>query len=329
MGNVLLNKSNDVPVENENEAPIYRTQRFLVIACLYLVSDIGISFFWGGLTTILLDAGVAKSTVGLIALLGLLYFVRFGFAPIVDRYQLYRSGHYKSWIVATQILLVAALILLAGIDPIHHRPHLLALMACVLLLSAFHDVAINGLAVRILKAEERGFGNGIQIAAGSASFMLGSGGALLVYTHYGWTLTLLLLAAIFIIPLLVMGLFHEPCRIGSGNAVQWNALASFFKLPARRIFTLLVIPSLLTGLFLLTAVAPAMLLDAHWDLQRIAVVQNTLAPIAGVAASLMTGYAINRFGRKGVLGVVMMTTLLSLVAMWSLASGGGWLFVDS
>ena len=43
-----------------------------------------------------------------------------------------------------------------------------------------------GLACRLLSPDERGVGNGIQIAGGLLGNMLGGGAVLLAYPHLGW-----------------------------------------------------------------------------------------------------------------------------------------------
>ncbi|TDC44718.1 hypothetical protein E1281_32900 [Actinomadura sp. KC345] len=48
------------------------------------------------------------------------------------------------------------------------------------------------------------------MASASASLLIGFSGALLLYSHAGWTVTLLALAAVYLIPLAVLTRIPEP-----------------------------------------------------------------------------------------------------------------------
>src|SRR5918998_1480913 len=89
-----------------------RGRRLAVIGSLFLVSDIGYSFLLAAFATILLQRGVALETVGLINLLATIYFARFLVGPLVDRF-----GHYRSWLIGTQVVLVLAFCTLSALDP--------------------------------------------------------------------------------------------------------------------------------------------------------------------------------------------------------------------
>ncbi|MQA12069.1 MAG: MFS transporter [Pseudonocardiaceae bacterium] len=295
-----------------------RRRRLLVIGSLYLVANIGYSFFFLTLGTILLGRGVSLGTVALVNLLGGIYFGRFLIAPVVDWFGLARFGHYRGWLVLTQLALIASLVAIAPLDPVRQLAALLALMALVLMLSVFHDTALNGLAVRLLPPVEHGMANGIQVASASASMLIGSGGALLLYAHAGWTATLLALAAVFAIPLAVLARLTEPPGQRPGTHVApWRELVGFFRRPRMAMWALLVIPVFSISEWLATAPQSAMLLAADWPMDRIALVQS-LGTTIQVIAAVGTGAAITRYGRWrptlaiGVLGIAAVAGLLPL-----------------
>ncbi|MCP2256388.1 Na+/melibiose symporter [Streptoalloteichus tenebrarius] len=308
----------------DGAAPLSRRQRMLVIASLYLVSDIGYSFFFGALGTILLARGVSLGTVALINLLTMVYFGRFLVGPLVDRFGSSRHGHYRSWLILTQVVLVLILVALAAVDPVEHLPATLVLMVGVLLVSTFHDTAINGLAVRILSPADAGMANGIQVAAASLSLIIGSGGALLLYSHVGWTATVLSVTAVFAVPLIVLARFVEPpAPRGAGRAAPWRALASYFRIRRNAVWTLLVIPFFLLGDWLASAPQSAMLLSAGWSTDQIGFVQYTLATGAQIVAALVTGTIITRYGRSRPMVVIGIGSAVALAATLPLAFGNG------
>ncbi|WP_188196564.1 MFS transporter [Nonomuraea sp. SYSU D8015] len=296
-------------------------RRLTVIGSLFLVSDIGYSFFFAALGTILLGKGVSLQDVALINLLGVIYFGRFLVGPVVDRYGVAGWGHYRSWLIGTQLALIVCLLALATLDPVADLPAVLSVTAAVLVVSAFHDTAVNGLSVRLLSAAERGVANGIQVGAASLSILIGSGGALLLYASAGWAVTLAAMAALFGVPLAVLARFTEP---PSHRApVSWRALAGPFRSRRTTAWILLVLPFLALGLYLATAVQPAMLLAAGWGMEDIALVQYTLAPLAGIAAGLATGTLITRWGRRRPVIVIGGWSALSLAGLLPLSTGTG------
>ncbi|TCP49994.1 MFS transporter [Tamaricihabitans halophyticus] len=299
-----------------------RVQRLLVIGSLYLVANIGYSFFFLTLGTILLDGGASLQTVALINLLGGIYFGRFLVAPVVDRYGPRRLGHYRGWLLLTQLALVGLLLGLTTLDPIGDLPVLLVLLGLVLVVSVLHDTALNGFAVRLLRESDRGIGNGIIVGSGSASMLIGSGGALLGYAQIGWTGTVLALAAVFLLPLTVLARIAEPPAeqaTGARRAAPWRAIAGYFRQPRAAIWTLVVIPLFAMSEWLATAPQPAMLLGAGWDVSQIAVTQS-ITTVVQLGAVIVTGLAISRYGRRrsglvaGLLGTASVAGLLPLAA---------------
>ncbi|WP_431930069.1 MFS transporter [Nonomuraea jabiensis] len=297
--------------------------RLTVIGSLFLVSDIGYSFFFAALGTILLGKGVSLQSVALINLLGVIYFARFLIGPVVDRYGAARFGHYRGWLIGTQLALIASLLVLAVLDPMADLPVVLLVMTVVLIISAFHDTAVNGLSVGLLSAAERGLANGVQVGAASLSILIGSGGALLLYASAGWAVTLIALAAVFGLPLAVLARFTEPASPSRDRAVLWRALAGPFRSRRTAAWIVLVVPFAALGLYLATAVQSAMLLAAGWGMERIALTQYTLAPIAGMAAGLATGTMITRWGRRRPVIVIGVWSAIALAALLPLSTGTG------
>ncbi|MEV5826810.1 MFS transporter [Spirillospora sp. NPDC052242] len=302
-------------------APAPRGRALAVVGALYLVANTGYSFFFLTLGTILLAGDVPLGAVAAINMLGAVYFLRFLTAPIVDRARPSRFGRYRGWLLLTQPPLVATLAALAALDPVADLPPLLALTIVFLGLSVFHDTALNGLVVRLLPRSEHGVGNGVQMASASASLLIGSSGALLLYSHAGWTVTLLALAAVYLVPLTVLTRIPEPPEPDGPDpaAPRPPLLGALFRDRRAAAWALLVIPAFAVSEWLATAVQPAMLLSAGWSTDRIALVASA-ATGAQVVAALATGAAVTRYGRArpplvmAVLGVAGVAALLPLAA---------------
>ncbi|GAB2685422.1 MFS transporter [Nocardia thraciensis] len=296
-------------------------RRLFVVGSLWLVANISFTFFFLTVTTILLDRGVGLGTVAPINLLGAIYFGRFLVAPVVDRFGSRRFGHYRSWLLLTQTGLILTLMALSMLDPVTNLSAFLVLMSLVLILTLFHDTALNGLVVRLLQPAERGFGNGISMAAASGSMLIGSSAALLLYTFAGWTATVLCLAAVFLIPFAVLARFTEPPADPTERAgTPWRELPGYFRHPRRAIWALLVIPVFAVSDWLASAPRAAMLLAAGWTVDRIAIIQS-LATAVQIAAALFTGAAIARYGKRRTALVIAVVGAIAVAASFPLAAG--------
>src|SRR5690606_7058823 len=144
--------------------------------------------------------------------------LKFLWAPWVDRLGCGRPGHRQRWILGTQVWAVAVLRLMGLLPMASLDPGLfLVLLLLLLLLNlavATHDIASDGLAVRLLPPSLRGVGNSLQ--AGGYKTGLLVGGALLLWLTgvLGWQATLALTAAMLLLLLLPVIRFPEPARAG-------------------------------------------------------------------------------------------------------------------
>lgn len=299
-----------------------RRNRGLVgVGLLYLATNIGYSFFFLAFGTILLEGGVPLGTVALVNLVGVLYAARFLLAPIVDRHGSARLGQYRGWLICTQLGLLVALAGLAPLDPVQDLPAVLVVMAVVLVLSAFHDTALNGLAVRLIAPADHGLANGIQIAGASLSVLIGSSGALLLYSRSGWTVTVCALGAVFLVPLGLLTRLREPsAEQRERPSVLWTALADSVRQPRRVMWILVVIPLFGLAEWLGTAPQSAMMLDVGWSMDRIATVQSVAISVQVVAA-FSAGVMISRWGRSACALVFGTVGGLSVLALLPLAAG--------
>ncbi|MFF0227184.1 MFS transporter [Streptomyces sp. NPDC004629] len=295
-----------------------RAGKTTLLATLYLVQDVEYSFFFLALGVILRRRGVSLEHLALMNLLGVAWAGKFLLAPLVDRFSVQRFGHYRAWLMGTQLVLVLALLCLAPLDPVHRLPVVLAVMTLVLLVSGAHEVAINGLAVRLLAPHERTMAGGLQTAAISVSMILGSSGSLLLYASAGWPITVMALAAVFLVPLALLARFREPPAPGARGTGTPNALLSFPRRRGAARWMLLIIPLYTCGVYVAEAVVSPMLVDADWSLSRIALAQGTFGGIAATGAALTAGLVIGRMSRHRALllfGLAQAVWLLGLVPL--------------
>ncbi|MDM4719546.1 MFS transporter [Micromonospora sp. WMMA1363] len=296
--------------------------RLGTLTALYVTQYLGIGFITVGLTAILRDGGTSLETLALVQVVGLIWPIKFLWAPVLDRYGSRHRGHYRSWLLVLQAALVLALLALLPFSrPTEQLGAVIAICAAFVFFSATQDIAADAVAVRLLATSERGTGNGIQVAASYLGNLLGGGACVLVYDRFGWVPAIGLLATLTATGLLVVWRFREPdrtdrvVRIG----VAYRALLSVFRQPGCRWWTFGVVPLVYVGAGMAYALITPALVDAGWSLGRIGVVTGVVTSVPAIVAGLVAGLGIGRFGRSGVLvaggAALAVSTMLLLPLM--------------
>jgi predicted MFS family arabinose efflux permease len=301
--------------------------RLRTVTALYVTQFLGYGFITIGLVSILRAGGTSLDTLALLSLIGLIWPVKFLWAPILDRYGPRRGGHYRGWLLVLQSGMVLALLALLATDPASGRiGPIAAICAAFIFFSATQDIAADAVAVRLLGDAERGTGNGIQVAASYLGNILGGGACVVAYDQFGWPVAIGLLAGLTAIGLLVVWRFREPERIDRPAATRYAyaALLTVLGQPGCRRWALGVVPLLYAGAGATYALVSPALVDAGWSLTRIGAVTGLVTSVPAVLAGLAAGGLVNRIGRAGVLatgGLALAASTLLLVPV--LAGRGG------
>ena len=193
----------------------------------------------GTLSFRLREAGVARTDIGYLSWVGLVYAFKWMWAPLVDRLPLpiltRWLGRRRSWLLLAQALVIGGLVGMAMTDP---RGGLAPLVWCALLVafgSATQDIALD--AFRIESAETRkqaalaaAYQTGYRMAmiwAGAGVLWIaawaelaGSAG----YQNVGWKAAYLAMAASMAVGVLTVLVSAEPVRQvlpRARNAAEW------------------------------------------------------------------------------------------------------------
>ena len=139
------------------DATTLGAERFRLITALYFTQYLGVGFLTIGLVAILRDGGTSLATLGMLQTIGLIWPLKFLWAPLVDRFGRRRVGHYRSWLIPLQLGLVITLLALTPFaTPADHLGPVFAICALFVLFSATQDIAADALAVRLLTDSGRG-----------------------------------------------------------------------------------------------------------------------------------------------------------------------------
>ena len=298
--------------------------RLGLLAGLYVAQGLPQGFFTQALPAILRREGVSLVGVGLANLLALPWALKFLVAPWADGRAPGRLGRRRGVILPAQAASVVALAALAWFDP--SREGLAPLLAVTLLvnvLAALQDVATDGLAVELLRPDERGLGNGVQVGGYRLGMILGGGGLLVVSPALGWWGTLLALAgalAAASLPALRHAEAPPPPAGPRAARAGWPRLADWVDRPGG-LGWLAAIAAFKGGHWLGTAMLRPMLVDAGWGLDDLGWLLGSAGFTAGLAGAAVGGAATGRLGRRRAVVLFGALDALTLAAYAVLALG--------
>ncbi|CAA7614053.1 Protein AmpG [Candidatus Terasakiella magnetica] len=192
----------------------YLDRRVLMVLLLGFSSGLPLLLTFSTLSAWLKGEGISRTAIGVFALVGTPYALKFLWSPIIDRLPLpvltRLMGRRRSWGLLIQTLLIAGILALGATDPVKQIWLTATLAVIVAFLSASQDIVIDAYRVEILEAEQQGPGAGA-VQAGYRLAMLAAGaGALLVASAFGWFAAYATMAALLSVGMAVFLLGPEP-----------------------------------------------------------------------------------------------------------------------
>jgi MFS transporter, PAT family, beta-lactamase induction signal transducer AmpG len=161
---------------------VYLQPRVLIVLFLGFSSGLPLALSGSTLLIWMSEVGVDLRTIGLFALVGTPYTLKFIWAPLVDALRIpwltRQLGRRRSWLVFTQLLLIAAIVLLANTDPAR-SPFYVAIGALlVAAASATQDTVVDAFRIESLPENEQAAGMAVYVAAYRTGMLVSTAGAL-------------------------------------------------------------------------------------------------------------------------------------------------------
>ena len=126
---------------------VYAQPRVIGMAFLGFASGLPFLLVFSTLSAWLAQEGVSKTTIGFFSWIGMMYSIKFFWAPVVDRLPLpvlgRLLGRRRAWMLLAQCGLMAGLIAMATTDPTQNLAALAWFGLLVAFSSATQDVAID------------------------------------------------------------------------------------------------------------------------------------------------------------------------------------------
>ncbi len=189
--------------------------------------------------------GVDIRTIGVFALVGLPYTLKFLWSPVMDRFVPPWLGRRRGWILPLQLALMGAIAVMSSRSP-QSAPLMLALLALtVAFFSASQDIAIDAYRTDLLRDVERGIGAAVFVTGYRVAMLVSGALALILSDVIGWRNTYLIMASLVGIGILTTLAGPEPVFTASAPKTLQEAivgpLREFLSRPAAVSFLLLMV----------------------------------------------------------------------------------------
>ena len=202
---------------------VYTEPRVLAVLFLGFSSGLPLGLTGQTLSVWLRESGISLTTIGLFALVGQPYVLKFLWAPAIDAvripYLSRRFGQRRAWMLTTQGLLILAILGLGARDPTTDLAMTAALALIVAFCSASQDIVVDAFRVESLDRSQFAAGMADYVAGYRVALLAGTAGAFELasfFQHHGWPgaagwqVTYTVMAALILVGTVTVLLSSEP-----------------------------------------------------------------------------------------------------------------------
>ncbi|HOP62929.1 MAG TPA: MFS transporter [Spirochaetota bacterium] len=292
---------------------------------LYFSQGLPFGFQVTALPVYLRESGISLAIIGYSTALALPWLLKALWAPIVDSYWSSRFGRRRSWIVPLQVMMIISMLSAfytcrMGIVPLFVNIFIMNLFA------ATQDIAVDGLAVDILREGELGLGNTAQVA-GYKLGMIVSGGVLVwLSSVISWNYLFVIMGAVAALPLVLVFFLQEGdfAQEVTADRISIKKVAGIFfesvRYPAFR-WLLFFVGTYKFGEILIDVMFKPFLIDSGIKSAEIGLWVGTWGMAASIAGSLAGGYLASKLHLFRALFTASVARLIPLIFITFLTLG--------
>ena len=308
---------------------LYLDRRVMAVMALGFSSGLPLLLTFSTLSAWLKTEGISRTEIGLFALVGTPYALKFLWSPLIDRLHLpvitRLLGRRRGWGIVIQTLLIACILALGTCDPRHDIALVATLAVAVAFLSASQDIVIDAYRVELLPPELQGPGAGAVQTGYRIAMLVAGAGALYLASGFGWFTAYATMAALLLVGMAVLLLNPEPVvRVSTATMERERRAAAFLAArpqlrgPAASFLgwlygavlcpfgefmsrqgwwiVLMFVISYKMGEALAGAMANTLYVELGFSLDEIATISKVFGFIATIAGGLIGGALVTRWG---------------------------------
>ena len=245
------------------------------------------------------EQGVDLTVIGMMALVGLPYTLKFLWAPFLDRFTLPFLGRRRGWLLVAQVALIFSIAGLGSTDP-GNNPWMVAFAAfLVTFFSASQDIVVDAYRREDLPDAELGLGSSLYVNGYRVGMLLASGGGLIMADYIPFSMVYLIMAACILPGVLTTLLAPEPeLTFGTPKSVKEalvDPLVEYFKRQGA-LWILAFILLYKMGDTMASAMTMPFYLDIGFSKTEIGAIVKLFGFWATIAGALIGGVLMLRLG---------------------------------
>jgi len=290
---------------------VYRNSRVAAMLFLGFSAGLPFSLVAGTLTAWLATSAASMSDIGMFAWVGLLYSLKFLWAPLVDHIPLPLLGRLlgrrRSWMLVSQLGIAAALYLISFADPSQGLTTIAWLAVAVAFASATQDIVIDAYRIEAVEQEVQGAMAAAYQLGYRIALLVAVAGALYLADLSSWQLAYQTMAALMSVGILTTLLISEPdthitLKRMSGFAVRLNdaVIGPFSEFFVRHsswgLVLLLFIGFYRFSDLVLGVMANPFYIDIGFSLSEIATITKVFGFVVTMIGAALGGVSVARYG---------------------------------
>ena len=207
------------PLRSREMFKLFYSRRMLVAFIMGFACGLPLLLTLSLLQAWMKQEGVDLTIIGLMALVGLPYTLKFLWAPFLDRFTLSLLGRRRGWLLVAQVALMISIAGLGMTNP-GKSPWMVAFAAfLVTFFSASQDIVVDAYRREDLPDEELGLDSSLYVKGYRVGMLLASGGGLIMADQMPFSVVYLIMA-VCMLPGVVTTIFtpEPPLTMGTpGN----------------------------------------------------------------------------------------------------------------
>ena len=276
--------------------------------------------------------GVGLKEIGFFALVGLPYTWKFLWSPLLDRYQLtlfsFRPGLRRSWMLGTQLALLAAIAALGFFDPSSQLWPIAWLCLLIAFLSATQDIVLDAYRRQLLSDEELGMGSSIHVNAYRIAGLVPGSLSLILADILPWQTVFIATSAFMLTGIGLTLSIREPAQAArhptSLRSAVIDPFNEFFSRQGVKQAGLILLFMLLykLGDSMATALATPFYLDLGFTKTQIGLVAKNAALWPMIVGGILGGILMIKIGINRALWLFGLVQIISILGFAVLARVG-------
>ena len=200
-------------------------------------SGLPILLIFSTLSVWLFKAGIDRSTITLFSWVGFTYAFKYLWSPIVDNFKIPffdKMGHRRGWLLFTQLMIIASLILTSLTDPAKSLLFITISITLLAIFSSTQDILIDAFRIESSPIYLQGPLSSMYIAGYRLAMLIGGAGSLWIASYLGseiynknvWKTVYLIMALFMVVGVITTLLSKEP-KINNKKNLKINEHAKF------------------------------------------------------------------------------------------------------